>query len=345
MPTSEDNSVPGPLFAAPFGQAPRFGEPPFECDAAGAQAFCAFPVVVPAELPDGTAVTKVAVRPEGPQQGSGLHVTIAGGSRRLRLDQYHHDWWRPTSSTTNLRRVQGASRAGPHVVFWGRDERGRPAACATLGRTQVEVRIERGTFVELELARLYAGLHLARQDVLPSLQELPFHRLSYHVRAGRGPRGLDELAAARWVESLDTLAAASRVPVLLPAPLPTGWRFDSGATWPAPPPEQTQWLLCEDGPFGPTVVFYARARPLDDAQPLKLPPSLHAQEGWRARARLIRHRRGWVAQQSSALGGWTAAWSERALGAAYQVFVRAGVLPDMDAFVRLVESMRSERET
>lgn len=327
-------------FAWPFGQAPRFGEPPFECDPVEAQDFCSFPVVVPTRLPHGTAVTKSTVRPEGPEQWSTLRLTIAGGGRSLRLKECHVDWWQPAGTATNLRRVQSISRAGPHVVFWGRDERGRAAAAVTAGRTHVEVRVDRGTFVELELAALFASLRLACPERLSLLAEPPFPVVSYHVRAGRGPRGLDELAAARWTIDVGRLVRQAAVPVLLPDPLPAGWAFDGGAVWPTPPPSQVQWLLRQDGPFGPATVLYARARPLADAQPLKLPPASLLPEGWRVRAEQVRGRRGWIGRQHPQLGGWMAAWAEPALGAAYQLFVRPGALDDDAAFKVLLSSLR-----
>lgn len=339
--TDPDAPLALPPFAYSLGQAPRFGELPFECDPAGAQDFCAFAVVVPAELPRGTTITQATVRPEGPQQWSSLRLTIAGGGRRLRLKQFHFDWWRPTSTATNLQLVQGVYRAGPHVVFWGRDRRGRAAAAATLGRTQVELRIERGTFVELELIRLFASLRLARPEALALLAEAPFATVSYHIRAGHGPHGLDELAAACWLAEPAHLAARSTVPMLLPESLPAGWAFDGGALWPTPPPAQIQWLLKADGPFGPSTVVYVRARPLGDAQPYKLPPALPVQEGWRVRAEVVRGRRGWLGRQGGPrLGGWMAAWMESPFGASYQLFVRAGVLDEAGAFTTLLAALR-----
>lgn len=331
-----------PPFAYPFGQGPRFGEPPFECDPAEAQDFCAFAVVVPSELPQGTVMTQATVRPEGPEQWSSVRLTVAGGGRRLRLKQFHFDWWRPTSAATELRRVRSVTRAGPHVVFWGRDRRGRAAAAATLGRTQVEVRIEQGTFVELELVRLLAGLRLVQPERLPLLAAAPFPTVSYHVRVGHGPCGLDELAAARWLTDLAHLAARSPVPVLLPESLPPGWAFDGGALWPSPPPAQVQWLLSADSPFGPATVVYARARPINDTQALKLPPTLPVEEGWRLRAEAVRGRRGWVGRQGGPLlGGWMVAWTEPRLGASYQLFVRAGVIQDARALSVFLAGLRS----
>lgn len=325
-------------FNHPQGAAPHFGAPPFETTPEEAQRCCAFAVLAPTDLPGGTALTGCQVTPEGPGRASRVEMSIAGGARRLRLVQYHHDWWRPTLSDANLARVRGVSRAGEHVVFWGRDGRGRAAASATLGRTQVELTIERGTFVELELSWLIAGLAVALPEAVAALAAVPFHVASFHARAGRGPGGIDELAAARWTSDPATLALP--VPLLL-APLPPGWQLDSAALWPAPPPAQAQWLLRAETPFGPTTVLYARARPLNDAQPLRFPPTLSAASGWRVRAQRLRagRGRGWFGHQSSHLGGWMAAWETPDLGAAYQLFIRAGTLPDGAAARALVAAL------
>jgi hypothetical protein len=357
-------------FDFPFGEAPHFGAPPFVCSPAEAQPFCSFVVLEPLELPAGVVLSACQVTPEGPGRASRVELTLAGAGRRLHLTQHHYDWWRPTSADSNLQRVQGAVRAGAHVLFWGRDARGRAAACATVGPTQVELTVERGTFVELELARLVARLGVALPAVVAACATTPFHRMSFHIRAGRGPDGIDELAAASWHSISAPLPAlgprpqvgprrsqgrrppappplagqpALPVPLLLPDLLPADWQLDSLAVWPSPPPSQLQWVLRTSTPFGPSIVLYARARPLNDKQPLPLPPALHAHSGWRLRPQRLGRTgpgRSWFGQQSSPLGGWLAVWEEISLGAAYQLFVRAAALPDAGAVLALVGSLR-----
>lgn len=327
-------------FDYPLGEAPCFGVAAFEALPAEAQLLAAFVVLVPTELPAGSALTSCRITPEGPRRASRVEMTLAGGARRLHLTQYHHDWWRPTLSDSHLARVRGASRAGVHSVYWGRTGQGRAAACTTIGRTQVELTVERGTFVELELSRLIAGLSAALPEAVLLCGAVPFHVASFHIRSGQGPGGLDELAAARW--SSNPAELMGPVPMLL-GPLPTGWRFEGGAVWPAPPPAQVQWVLSAETLFGPSTVVYARARPLADPQPLPLPPTLSLASGWRQRAQRLGRPgrgRGWFAAQHPELGGWMAAWEEPAYGAAYQLFVRAAALPDRQAVLALVAGLR-----
>lgn len=326
-----------PFWAVPWGEQPRFDAKPWECPPEEAQRYLNFPLLWLEEqaLPEGTSVTKLTVRPEGEERWSSARVTVAGRGRRLRLKQYHFDWWRPTEITGGLQRALGFYRAGQAVVAWGRDLRGRAAARMAWGRTMVDLRIERGTFIEIELRHLLASLHPAIPEALPLLTGSPFHRVSYHVRRGWGPSHLDELAAADWY---DGVPASPFSPLLLPAVMPLGWRLDAVATWSTPPPRETQWLLRDE--WGGTVC-YARARPTEDAQPLKLPALYRRQEGWHARQTLVRRRRATVAYQHPDLGGWSAAWAES--GHRYQFFVRAGALGGERAFLELLQTLQSLR--
>ncbi len=322
----------------PWGEQPRFGARPWACEPDEAQRFLNVPLLWPQveALPEGMSISALTVRPESEQSWSSARLVLAGGGRRLRLKQYFYDWWRPTELTVGLRRALGFYRAGEHVVAWGRDRRGRAAACMGWGRSTVELRIEQGTFVELELRHLLAHLRPALPDALPMLAAPAFHEISYHARRGHGPRQLDELAAADWTERLDFVAKqqTGHSPVLLPKPMPAGWRLDAAALWPAPPPHETQWLLRD---AQGQSVLYARARPTADAQPLKLPATYRPEEGWRTRQTLLRRRRATLASQHPDLGGWSAAWAES--GHRYQLFVRAGTLSGERAFRDLVERL------
>jgi hypothetical protein len=325
------------FWEAAWGEQPRFGEKPWECAPEEAQAYLNVPLLWPDEaaLPENTAITKLTARPEGPEKWSSARIVVGGRGRRLRLKQYHFDWWRPTEVAAGLQRTLGFYRTGEAVVAWGRDRRGRSAACMGWGRTTVELRIEQGTFVELELRHLLANLRPAVPEALPTLAAPPFHELSYHVRRGQGPQRLDELAAADWTDEARRAAGSAPTPLLLPEPMPRGWRFDGAAIWPTPPPAETQWLLRDEQ--GATV-FYARARPSADPQPLKLPAHYRVQEGWRARQAMVRRRRTTLATQHPDLGGWSAAWAEE--GHRYQLFVRAGALPGEHAFAEMLARLR-----
>lgn len=326
-----------PFWEAPWTEQPHFGEKAWECAPDEAQLCLTVPLLWPDEaaLPEGTDVTKLTIRPEGPGRWSSARLVIGGGGRRLRLKQYHFDWWRPTELAAGLQRVLGFYRAGEAVVVWGRDARGRSAAKMAWGRTTVDLRIEQGTFVELELRHLLANLRPAAPDALATLAAPAFHELSYHVRRGHGPQHLDELAAADWTDAVNLAVSASPTPILLPDPMPRGWRWDAAAVWPTPPPSEAQWLLRDEQ--GATV-FYARARPSSGPQPLKLPAHYRVQEGWRARQTMLRRRRVTLAMQHPDLGGWSAAWAEG--GHRYQLFVRAGALPGEHAFLEMLERLR-----
>ncbi len=324
-----------PFWELPWGQQPRFGERPWACDPSEAQPFLNVPLLWPerAALPQGMDIGALTVRPEGEAHWSSARLMLVGGGRRARLKQYFFDWWRPTELSAALQRTHGFYRAGDAVVAWGRDFRGRSAACLGWGRTMVELRIERGTFGEFEVRHLLATLAPAVPEALPMLAAPAFPLLSFHARRQRGPRQLDELAGARWSLAPDSQPLYS--PLLLPQPMPPGWRFDAAAHWPAPPPHETQWLLRDERG---ACVFYARARPSDDNQPLKLPALYRPQEGWRARQTMLRRRRVTLAAQHPDLGGWSAAWAEE--GHRYQLFVRAGALAGEHAFRNLLQSLQ-----
>lgn len=326
-----------PFWEAAWGEQPRFNARPWACEPDEAQHHLNVPLLWPDEaaLPEGLSLGKLTVRPEGERHWSSARLLLSGGGRRLRLKQFHFDWWCPTEISVGLRRLHGLYRAGQAVVAWGRDERGRMAATMGWGRGTVHLRIERGTFAEIELRHLLASLRPACPDLLPLLAAPAFHELSYHVRRGGGPHQLDELAAADWTDDRALIVGASAIPLLLPDPLPPGWRFDAASLWPTPPPQETQWLLRDAQ--GQTLL-YARARPTQDQQPLKLPASYPPAEGWRARQSMIRRRRTTLAQQHPDLGGWSAAWAEQ--GQRYQLFVRAGALAGERAFRHLLESLR-----
>ncbi|MBA3532479.1 MAG: hypothetical protein H0T73_11200 [Ardenticatenales bacterium] len=327
-----------PFWEAPWGEQPRFNAKPWPCEPEEAQRYLNVPLLWPVArgIPEGMSLGALTVRPEGEKAWSSAHLTLSGGGRRLRLKQFHFDWWRPSEITVGLQRTLGFYRAGDTVVAWGRDQRGRSAAGMAWGRSTVLLRIERGTFAEIELRQLLASLEPAVPTALPVLAVPAFHELSYHIRRGHGPRQLDEIAAADWTEEVRTIRAASPTPLLLPEPIPPGWRFDGGALWPAPPPLETQWLLRDEQ--GSTVL-YARARPTQDPQPLKLPPHYQPTEGWRVRQSLLRRRRMTLAHQHPDLGGWSAAWAEG--GYRYQLFVRAGALSGEKAFTRLIEGLKA----
>ncbi|MGH2542713.1 MAG: hypothetical protein ACRDIB_07945 [Ardenticatenaceae bacterium] len=318
-------------------EQPRFGQGAWECGPEEAQEYLNVPLLWPEEhaLPEGMKIGTLTIRPEGEDAWSSARLVLAGGGRQLRLKQYHFDWWRPTDLAACLRRTLGFYRTGDTVAAWGRDYGGRAAACMAWGRTTVELHVDRGTFVELELRHLLAHLGPAVPDALPALAAPAFHEISYHARRGRGPRQLDELAAADWSDRLALVAGAAPSPILLPDPLPRGWRFDAASLWPTPPPEEAQWLLRDAQGM---TLLYGRVRPTHDAQPLKLPAVYRPQEGWRVRQTMIRQRRTTLAYQHPDLGGWSAAWAEG--GHRYQSFVRAGALPGMNAFRELIERLK-----
>jgi hypothetical protein len=325
-----------PFWELPWGEQPRFGARAWECEPSEAQQFLNVPLLLPdeSELPEGLSLAGLSIRPEGPERWSSVRMILAGRGRRLRLKQYHFDWWRPTELAAGLRRTMGFYRVGEQVAAWGRDRRGRSAASMAWGRTTIEVSIEQGTFAEIELRHLLARMRPAVPPALQVLAASPFHKLSYHTRRGYGPYGIDELAAASWVGSLPAAAAIAPSPLLVPGAFPQGWHFDAAAVWPEPPPVETQWLLRDTGGM---AVFYARARPSSSTQPLKLPAVYRIQEGWQARQVMLRRRRTTLALQHPDLGGWSAAWAEN--GHRYQIWVRAGSLPGARAFRDLLERL------
>lgn len=321
----------------PWGEQPGFGEPPRPALPQQAQAQINFPLLLPdpSALPEGMSPGDLTVRPESDAAHSTVRMVLEGGGRRLRIKSYFFDWWRPTELTQPLARVHGFYRVEGGIVAWGRDGRGRYLSVLGRGRATIEVAILQGTFVELELRRLMGGF----AAVVPSLAErfagTPFPLLSYHIRRGRGPGGLDELAAASWTRTPEEIAARATSPLLVP---PTGsrpgWTFDGGARWESPPPDECQWLYRDSQG---AVVLYGRARPTADSQPLKLPATYRSQEGWRARQTMVRRRRATVAAQHPDLGGYSAAWAES--GHRYQIFVRPGALPGMRSFLDLINHL------
>ncbi|MDQ4077734.1 MAG: hypothetical protein M3220_15990 [Chloroflexota bacterium] len=328
-----------PFWELPWEEQPRFGERPWACEAEEAQRYLNVPLLWPDEeaLPEGMRLSTLTVRPEGETSWSSARLVLVGDGRQLRLKQFHYDWWRPTDLAVGLRTTRGFYRAGEGVVAWGRDFRGRAAARMAWGRTTVDLRIDRGAFVEWELRQLLAHLFPVVPAALPILKKPAFHEISYHVRRGYGPQNLDELAAASWTADKAAITTTSSTPILLPDPMPSGWRWDAASIWPIPPPQETQWLLRDEKGQN---LFYARARPANDDQPLKLPPTYRIDEGWRPRQIMLRRRRATLAVQHPDLGGWSAAWAEN--GHRYQVFVRAGTLSGQRAFRDMIERLKPQ---
>ncbi|MEV3962746.1 hypothetical protein AB0M34_17890 [Nocardia sp. NPDC050193] len=168
--------------------------------AAQAQPWCNFILWIPERLPEecrslsgtvrreappGTPVEPLADR--GPRDGNHLssyRFEIAGAGRRLRIKQFYYDWAFPAFDHPCLwkSRTHAVALDGTHVVWFGVDFLGNPAASARLGRTTIELSVLEGDFTETELLDVYQSMHPAVPAEVPAIVATPHSQLSYWAR-------------------------------------------------------------------------------------------------------------------------------------------------------------------
>lgn len=191
-----------------------------------AQPYCNFVVLVPRQLPAGCQLGPFSVRTEGDRWSTVL-FRVEGPGRRLRIKEFLYDWWTLTETATNLVGPGRPFRVGTEVGWHGIDYKGLPAAAFHRFRTQVEITVEEGEFAPAEIEALCEGLEPVHRESAHLLLQVPFARLSYTVRRGRGPWGYDRVAGCTWTTDLRQALAAVGMPVLVPAVLPVGLQIDS----------------------------------------------------------------------------------------------------------------------
>nr|PZN45844.1 MAG: hypothetical protein DIU70_00275 [Bacillota bacterium] len=191
-----------------------------------AQPYCNFVVLVPRQLPAGCRLGPFSVRTEG-ERWSTVHFRICGENRRLRVKEFFYDWWTLTETDTNLMESDRPFQVGGGVGWHGTDYKGFQAAAYHRYRTQVELCVEEGRFDPEEIEALCGSLEPVSPGAAEVLLRVPFARLSYSVRRGRGPWGMDRIAGCAWVPDLWQAAAMAAMPVLVPARIPPGLVVDS----------------------------------------------------------------------------------------------------------------------
>lgn len=175
-------------------------EPP-TMSAKEAQAWSNFVVFAPRHVPADCSLAGSTVRREAPPGRVGDHTAgrtpwtdsnpaayrleIVGDRRRIRLKQFLYDWAFPALDHPALWKSE--TRAVPiddrHVLWYGRDYKGNPAASARIRRTNIEASVLEGEFTDQELLDVYGSLEPADPGAVEAInRNTPFAHLSYWAR-------------------------------------------------------------------------------------------------------------------------------------------------------------------
>lgn len=167
---------------------------------AEAQPGCNFVVWEPTELPPACELSTGTLRrqaPPGRVEGvtagrspwsdvnpAAYRYEIAGPGRRLRVKQFLYDWTFPALDAPCLWESQ--TRAVPlgdqHILWFGCDYMGHPAASTRRARTNIELSVLDGEFSDDEITALYQSMRPAVPDVVDEIAGTPFALLSYWAR-------------------------------------------------------------------------------------------------------------------------------------------------------------------
>lgn len=171
-----------------------------------AQRWCNFIVWKPAGALDGLDVTRGTVRKEAPpgvpasptagrtpwtpNNPAAYRFEIGDGHYRVRLKQFLYDWAFPALDHPCLwaSPTRAVAVDDDHVLWFGTDYMGRPAASARLGRTTVELSVLDGSVTDDEIIRIYRSLAPADPEAAGMIVETPLAWLSYFAtRPEAGP--------------------------------------------------------------------------------------------------------------------------------------------------------------
>lgn len=134
------------------------------------------------EAPPGFPAQATAGRtPWSPNNPAAYRFEIGDGRRRVRVKEFLYDWTFPALDHPCL--WQNPTRAvaldDDHVLWFGTDYMGNPAASARLGRTTVELSVLDGQLTDDEIIRIYRALAPADPEAVDMIVDTPFAWLSY----------------------------------------------------------------------------------------------------------------------------------------------------------------------
>ncbi|MBI3895504.1 MAG: hypothetical protein HY313_06195 [Acidobacteria bacterium] len=333
-----------------WGRAVEMGPPnplppgePFECTFEEAQAWCNFVVLRPGWFPAGCHLSNVTVRAETPEHYSSLRMLIEGQGRSLRLKQFYLDWWIPTSSDTNLTGPGIPFIAAGIVGYFGRDYKGREAACIHRFGSVLELSVTEGNFQPKEIQDFLEHLEPEIPEAVQQLAALPFAHLSYYARKGpsRGPWDYDLLSGCRWSTDREILRQEGfPSKIYYPTQLPPQFEFDSVGVCREPASHHWEYQLIFRHRGNLTDNLWLRAAGQDTEKILWISPGLDRRMGIRLHPAHLKQRTVRVGSSSEPYGERVAQWTEN--GIAFEVHARASLSVGQNEFLSLLDSLAHE---
>lgn len=313
---------------------------PFACALEQAQDWCNFVVLRPEWLPSDGQLEKITVRPETLQHPSSLRMIVQGGNRALRLKQFYMDWWIPTCSDTNLTGPGRPFVAAGIVGYFGRDYKGREAACIHRFGALLEMSALEGHFSDEEVQRFLENLQPQVPEAVVELAALPFARVSYYARRGPGPSSsnYDLLSGCRWSADAQLLRREfepSRI--YYPRQLPDSFVFDSVGTRQEAASHHWEYQLLFRNRDNWTDNIWLRAVGEETEKLLWIAPGLDHRMGIRLRPVRLKQRSVRLGSTSQPDGEQVAQWVEN--GVALEVHARASLSLGQKDFLAFLDSL------
>ena len=324
--------------------APAASATPFECTLREAQDWCNFVVLRPDWLPPDCRIAQITARPENSGHASSLRMIVEGAERSLRLKQFYMDWWIPTSSDTNLTAPGRPFVAAGIVGYFGRDYKGRSAACIHRFGSLLELSVTQGEFLDSEMQLFFEHLRPEVPEAVSELAALPFARISYYARKGpgKGPWNYDLLSGCRWGTDPEVLwREFDAARIFYPTQLPASFSFDSVGIRREPASRHWEYQLLFRDCQNLTDNVWLRAVGEDTEKILWIAPGLDKRMGIRLIPVTLRHRRVRVGSTSEPYGERVAQWTEN--GVALEAHARASLRLGQRDFLAVLDSLASER--
>ncbi|MBI4463671.1 MAG: hypothetical protein HY647_03105 [Acidobacteria bacterium] len=333
-----------------WDQAVGVGQPnpmvlrePFACTFEEAQAWCNFVVLRPGWFPPGCRLRTLTVRAETPEHASSLRMLVEGQGRSLRLKQFYLDWWIPTSADTNLTGPGRPFVAAGIVGYFGRDYKGREAACIHRFGSLLELAVAEGSFSPREMQDFLERLEPETPEAVPQLAALPFARISYYARKGpsRGPWDYDLLSGCRWNADREFLRREEDPSkIYYPSQLPAHFEFDSVGVCREPSSHHWEYQLLFRHRGNLTDNVWLRAVGEETEKILWISPGLDQRMGIRLHPVRLKHRTVRAGSTSEPYGERVAQWTEN--GIAFEVHARASLSVGEKDFLSLLDSLATE---
>ena len=297
----------------------------------------------PEWLPADCRLGTVTVRAETLEHSSSLRISVEGTGRSFRLKQFYPDWWIPTSSDTNLTAPGRAFVAAGIIGYWGRDYRGRDAACIHRFGAMLELSILEGHFREEELISFLENLQPVVPEAIAELARLPYARLSYYARKGPGPGpwNYDLLSGCRW--STDRAVLRAEFPpakIYYPEQLPNRFEFDSVGTRRDPASHHWEYQLLFRDCENLTDNLWLRAVGEETEKTLWIAPGLDQRMGIRLLPVELGRRTVRYGSVSEPYGERVAQWIEN--GVALEAHARASLHVGTREFLAFLDSLSTE---